>query len=93
MPRHSLGHLIFPQLLFCQIAHELQENATTSDVISVSGSISVEADGVVFTGSALFPVDSPVTAQTIMEILSNHAATGPLSDGQSTLDLNPSKSI
>ncbi|XP_038051060.1 protein eyes shut homolog isoform X2 [Patiria miniata] len=86
---NSAASMELAELVARVIASVLGENATTSDVESVSGAISIGPDGVVFTGDVFVPVDSPVTAETIMEVLSNQAAAGPLTDGQSTLDVDP----
>ena len=51
--------------------------------------VSVGPDGVVFTGHLIVPDDSSVTAEDIVEALATQAAAGPLTDGQSTLDVNP----
>ncbi|XP_038052310.1 neurogenic locus notch homolog protein 2-like [Patiria miniata] len=86
---NSAASMELAELVARVIASVLGENATTSDVESVSGAISIGPDGVVFTGDVFVPVDSPVTAETIMEVLSNQAAAAPLTDGQSTLDVDP----
>ncbi|XP_038047497.1 mucin-17-like [Patiria miniata] len=90
---NSVASMELAELVARVIARELGENATTSDVESVSGSISIGPDGVVFTGDVFVPVDSPVTAETIMQILSNRADAGPLTDGQSTLDVVTARSL
>ena len=43
---------------------------------------------VVFTGVVQARSDSPVTANTIMQVLSTEASSGPLTDGVTTLNVN-----
>ena len=61
---------------------------TTSDVESVSGTVSVGANGVVFTGDVQVPNLSDVIAETIMEALAAAAQEGVLTDGQTELTLD-----